>query len=65
MLWIAPSEKDTDNAALEKRLWDAGMKCEVRSMRDEVRSGLTSDIILLPLGEGPGMRVTARSRMRV
>ena len=23
MLWIAPSEKDTDNAALEKRLWDA------------------------------------------
>jgi len=22
MLWIAPSEKDTDNAALEKRLWD-------------------------------------------
>ena len=21
--WIAPSEKDTDNAALEKRLWDA------------------------------------------
>ena len=23
MLWIAPSEKDTDSAALEKRLWDA------------------------------------------
>jgi type I restriction enzyme M protein len=23
MLWVAPSEKDTDNAALEKRLWDA------------------------------------------
>lgn len=23
MLWIAPSENDTDNAALEKRLWDA------------------------------------------
>ena len=23
MLWIAPSEKDADNAALEKRLWDA------------------------------------------
>ncbi len=22
MIWIAPSEKDTDNAALEKRLWD-------------------------------------------
>ena len=23
MIWIAPSERDTDNAALEKRLWDA------------------------------------------
>ena len=23
MIWIAPSEKDTNNAALEKRLWDA------------------------------------------
>jgi type I restriction enzyme M protein len=23
MLWTAPAEKDTDNAALEKRLWDA------------------------------------------
>ena len=23
MLWIAPSEKDADNAALEKRFWDA------------------------------------------
>ena len=22
MIWIAPSERDTDNAALEKRLWD-------------------------------------------
>jgi type I restriction enzyme M protein len=23
MQWTAPSEKDADNAALEKRLWDA------------------------------------------
>ena len=23
MIWIAPSQKDTDTAALEKRLWDA------------------------------------------
>jgi len=23
MHWTAPSEKDTDTAALEKRLWDA------------------------------------------
>jgi hypothetical protein len=26
MLWIAPSKKDSANAALEKRLWDAGAK---------------------------------------
>jgi hypothetical protein len=26
MIWIAPSEKDTDNAALEKRLWDAAVQ---------------------------------------
>jgi len=23
MIWIAPSEQDADNAALEERLWDA------------------------------------------
>ncbi len=23
MIWIAPSEKDADTAALEKRLWDS------------------------------------------
>jgi type I restriction enzyme M protein len=35
MLWIAPSEKDTANGTLEKRLWDAA---------DQFRanSGLTS-----------------------
>ena len=38
MIWIAPSEQDTDNAALEKRLWDAGRICEVRSPSCEVQS---------------------------
>jgi hypothetical protein len=35
MIWIAPSEKDPDNEALEKRLWAAA---------DQLRanSGLTS-----------------------
>ncbi len=33
MIWIALSEKDADNAALEKRLWDAGAKCETQSIR--------------------------------
>jgi hypothetical protein len=26
MHWIAPWEKDTDNAALEKRLWDTAVQ---------------------------------------
>ena len=43
MLWIAPSEKDTDNAALEKRLWDTAdqfrpKKCEVRIPSSELLS---------------------------
>ena len=33
MIWIALSEKATGNASLEKRLWDAGSKCEVQSIR--------------------------------
>jgi type I restriction enzyme M protein len=31
MIWIAPSEKDHDNAALEKRLWDAADQFRVNS----------------------------------
>jgi len=30
MIWIAPSEKDTDTAALEKRLWDAADQFRAR-----------------------------------
>ena len=33
MIWIALSEKDADNAGLEKRFWDAGTKCEIQSIR--------------------------------
>ena len=39
MQWIAPSEKDSDNAALEKRLWDAA---DIETMR-----------LLLDLGANP------------
>ncbi len=35
MIWIAPSEKDHDNAALEKRLWAAA---------DQFRANSASDI---------------------
>jgi hypothetical protein len=49
MHWIAPSEKDTDNAALEKRLWDAAeqavpapefVEAEYAGARPEGRLGL-------------------------
>ena len=33
MHWIAPSEKDTDNAALEIRLWDAADQFRANSGR--------------------------------
>ena len=41
MLWIAPSEKDTNNAALEKRLWDAADQLRAKPERagDSVREG--------------------------
>jgi type I restriction enzyme M protein len=31
MLWIVPLEKNTDNTALEKRLWDAADQFRVNS----------------------------------
>ena len=33
MIWIALSEKDTDNVGLEKRFWDVGATCEIQSTR--------------------------------
>ena len=49
MHWIAPSQEDTDNAALEKRLWDAAeqavpaphvAEAEYNGARPEGRLGL-------------------------
>jgi type I restriction enzyme M protein len=34
MQWIAPSEKSADNAALEKRLWDAANQLRANSDYD-------------------------------
>jgi hypothetical protein len=31
MLWVAPSEKDTDSAAMEKRLWDTADQFRAKS----------------------------------
>jgi type I restriction-modification system DNA methylase subunit len=50
MIWIAPSEKDTDNAALENRLWDA-------ADRFRANSGLKSQEYFLgefTMSEGQG-----------
>jgi type I restriction enzyme M protein len=33
MIWVAPSEKDTANDALEKRLWDAADQFRTNSGR--------------------------------
>ena len=33
MRWVAPTEKDTANQTLEKRLWDAA--CSIRGAKDE------------------------------
>ena len=41
MHWIAPSEKDPDNAALEKRLWAAADQLRANS---GLRSGRTTCI---------------------
>ena len=35
MQWIAPAEKDTNNAALEKRLWDAADQFRANSGKDK------------------------------
>ena len=46
MLWIAPSEKDTANAALEKRLGDAGSNCELRGPSCEGQSNRHSSFVI-------------------
>jgi hypothetical protein len=40
MLWIAPSEKDTDTAALEKRFWAAADQLRANSDLNILRFGI-------------------------
>jgi hypothetical protein len=54
MHWIAPSEKDTDNAALGKRLWDA-------TNQFRANSGLKSQEYSAPV---PALRRSSRRRSR-
>ena len=52
MHWIAPSEKDTDNAALEKRLWDAADQLRANSgLKAQEYSGPILGIIFLRFAE--------------
>ena len=52
MLWIAPSEKDTDNAALEKRLWAAADQFRANSgLKSQEYSAPVLGLIFLRFAE--------------
>ena len=52
MHWIAPSEKDNGNAALEKRLWDAADQFRANSgLKAQEYSGPILGIIFLRFAE--------------
>lgn len=52
MIWIAPTEKDTDNAALEKRLWDAAAQFRANSgLKSQEYSAPVLGLIFLRFAE--------------
>ena len=52
MIWIAPSEKDQDTAALEKRLWDAADQFRANSgLKAQEYSGPILGLIFLRFAE--------------
>jgi Type I restriction-modification system methyltransferase subunit len=52
MHWVAPSEKDTDTAALEKRLWDSADQFRANSgLKAQEYSGPILGIIFLRFAE--------------
>ena len=52
MQWIAPSEKDTNNAALEKRLWDAADQFRANSgLKSQEYSAPVLGLIFLRFAE--------------
>lgn len=52
MIWIAPSEKDTDTAALEKRLWDAADQFRANSgLKSQEYSAPVLGLIFLRFAE--------------
>ncbi len=58
MIWIAPSEKNADNAALEKRLWDAADQLRANSeLKSQEYSAPVLGLIFLRFAE---VRFTAK-----
>ena len=55
MIWIAPSEKDTDTAALEKRLWDAADRFCANSGLLFLIAVLVLGSTVLPAAASPGL----------
>lgn len=52
MIWIAPSEKDNNNAALEKRLWDAADQFRANSgLKSQEYSAPVLGLIFLRFAE--------------
>ena len=52
MIWIAPSEMDHDNAALEKRLWDAADQFRANSgLKSQEYSAPVLGLIFLRFAE--------------
>ena len=52
MHWIAPAEKDTDNAALERRLWDAADQFRANSgLKSQEYSAPVLGLIFLRFAE--------------
>jgi type I restriction enzyme M protein len=52
MIWTAPSEKDTDNAALERRLWDAADQFRANSgLKSQEYSAPVLGLIFLRFAE--------------
>ena len=52
MIWIAPSERDTDNAALETRLWDAADQFRANSgLKSQEYSAPVLGLIFLRIAE--------------
>ena len=64
MIWIAPSEKGTDNAALERRLWDAADSSARRSAKCEVRVPKSSQFDIRPSTFAPALHPRRRENRR-